>query len=112
MTAGSVSVAHTTGLAEVSLPALTDAEDLVFVSNSSLTSLSVPALHSAFNLDVERNSLLSTMAMPVLQAVSNWLSIIDNPAYPQCRAEAILAQLTAVPANVTISGNDTTATCP
>ena len=94
------------------MPAMRNADDLLIVNNTSLTSLSVPALHGAFNLDIEGNGLLSTVAMPALQVVGNGIWISDNPTFPQCRAEAILAQLTAVPPTVTISGNDTTATCP
>jgi len=109
---GSVSVQHTAGLTEVKMPAMTNTDDLVIFNNTSLTSLSVPTLHGAFNVDIEGNSLLTTVSMPELRAVGNRIWISDNPTFPQCQAEAILAQLTAVPPTVTISGNDTTATCP
>jgi hypothetical protein len=60
-------------------------------------------------------SALTGLGFPALTTLGGALSLIDNPALPQCTALAFKDHLVAVhgyPGAWTISGNDTTASCP
>ena len=109
-------------LTSVSLPGLATASDLGFLGNPGLTNVNLPSLTTVSGhycgiylacwsgLYIDNNTALKHLSLPLLtRAVA--LDIVDNPALPQCQAEAILAQLVDV-ASSDISGNDTAATCP
>jgi hypothetical protein len=95
----------------VSLPALTYGVLLV-AGSTALTSLSLPALIRASWLDISDNTGLTTVNVPALARVDSGFTIRGNTSYPQCAAEAILAKVVNASGAWTISGNDTTATCP
>jgi hypothetical protein len=80
--------------------------------NPALGSLHLPSLANAEEAAVINNGSLTHLALPSLRQCATAFTVVDNGSLRQCEAEAILAQLTATPATVTISGNDTTATCP
>ncbi len=87
-----------TGVVAPSFPLLTTLDqDLVISGN--------PALASLDGL----GAIATVGAAPV---VTPTLRVTDNPALPQCQAEALAARLTGFGGTVTISGNDTSAVCP
>ncbi|MBI5070144.1 MAG: hypothetical protein HZB56_18065 [Deltaproteobacteria bacterium] len=98
-------------LKSVNLPALTTVANLSIQGNPALASLSFPALTSADLLTVDGNAALATLNAPNFSRVGYDLTITGNPSLPQCRAEAILAQLVGFTGTATISGNDTTVSC-
>jgi hypothetical protein len=112
LTTGSISI-WSTELAVLTLPKLTEAQ-LYVVNNRALSAVNAPALKLAERVEVRSNGLLTRMDLPSLTGVGGFggLFITGNISYPECAAEAILAQLSAPPAAVDISGNDTAATCP
>jgi hypothetical protein len=79
--------------------------------NPSLGSILLPSLANAEEAGVRNNGSLLHLALPSLRQCATAFTVVDNGILRQCEAEAILAQLTATPATVTISGNDTAATC-
>ena len=64
------------------------------------------------SLVIRDNTALTSLRLPALTTVVYYLGITGNTAYPQCAADAILAQLVNFTGAANISGNDTTATCP
>ena len=102
-----------TGLTSLSLP-LFFSGGVGVAGNPAMTSISLPALTGTgpAGLFVADNVTLTTMELPALATVHGPLTITGNTAYPQCAAEAILAQLGGPTGTATISGNDTSATCP
>jgi hypothetical protein len=112
---GSIQVANDASLADLTLPALTYVQyDVVVTGNASLASVSMPALTRVDRrATVAGDAALATLDLPVLTSVGTELSIKDNPALPQCQADAIAARLLApLPATITLTNNDTTTTCP
>jgi hypothetical protein len=75
-------------------------------SGSSLDEPSLTRLESVEQLMVDRNATLRQLVLPAMKLVSHQLWVQDDPVLPQCQATAIPAYATS------ISGNDTTATCP
>jgi len=118
--AGSLLVSGAPALASINCPALTTLPigggaigQLGISDNPALTSLTLPALTTAYDLFVMRNAALSDVSLPALTSVLSSVVVTDNPVLPQCLAEAIAAQLQApLPPVITISNNDTDATCP
>jgi hypothetical protein len=107
-----LSVSDNAALTTFSLPMLATVGGRYHLyANPALTSFSLPVLATVGSLQIANNPALTSVSLPALTTASAFLGITDNTAYPQCAAEAILAQLTAAPAEVHISGNDTTATC-
>jgi hypothetical protein len=80
--------------------------------NPALGSLLLPSMANAEEAAVINNGSLTHLALPSLRQCATAFTVVDNGSLRQCEAEVILAQLTATPATVTISGNDTTAICP
>jgi hypothetical protein len=113
----SLSIRDNPALATVSLPALAAPPGPSYggaiFNNKALRTLVLPRLISAeAGLYIAGNSVLSELGLPALTMAGS-LEVAGNAAYPQCRAEAVLSHLTSPPAHgSTISGNDTTATCP
>jgi hypothetical protein len=107
-------------LRTLSLPALTTlGRSLSLERNPALTSVRLAALTAlGGNLTAIGNPVLERLDLPALTSVGTTfngsvLSIHDNPALPQCLAEAILAGLVPpLPVTVNISNNDPTGTCP
>ena len=108
MANGSLVVSNS-ALTSIRLPVMLIAT-LTISDNTMLAIVSAPALASA-SLFIENNTALTTVAVPALTAARG-LTITGNTSYPQCAAEAILAQLIDFTGTATISGNDMTATCP
>jgi hypothetical protein len=110
---GFLSVGYSPLLTNFSLPSLTAIGGVEVSYNSGLASFSLPALTTVGgDLSIAYNALLTGFDLPGITTIVGGLYVRGNTAYPQCAAEGILAQLTAPPATVDISGNDTTATCP
>jgi hypothetical protein len=89
-------------LERVELPTLSRVGWLTFKDNPALVALELPALTGVTGA-VEMNSI----GQPYPQ-----FEMVGNRVLPQCHAEAILAQLGGFTGLASISGNDTTATCP
>ncbi len=124
-----VYVERNPALKSLSLPALAVVEgNMVYVPK-------IPPYYEGGVLSVAENAVLETASLPALATIGDLLSIRanpalsalearaltsvgtfviqDNPVYPQCLAEQVLAQLATAPTGgVTINGNDTAATCP
>jgi hypothetical protein len=85
------------------------------LNNDALTALdglTVSANAAISSLRLEGNAVLSSLTgLNNLSSASSTLSIQDNPALPQCAALAFSTRLTGN-ATRTISGNNTSATCP
>lgn len=81
---------------------------------AALASIDLPSLAAVgWAFSVSGATRLERLEAPLLVSVGGVLSITDNPIFPQCRAEAVLAGLQPpLPAQVTLTGNDPTATCP
>jgi hypothetical protein len=121
---GTLVISGNPGLAHLNLPALASARAVTVSANTVLLDLDLPALQQVYafgvlgkssgrDLTISGNPALATVELPALRYVTDRLIITDNAAYPQCRAEAILAGLTTPPnSGSTISGNDDAATCP
>jgi hypothetical protein len=85
--------------------------------NTALTSFSLPLLtRVGGKLDVHNNAALTTISLPALTTVGgNQLIVSGNPALPECLALAFKDHLVAAHGYAgiwTVSGNNTTATCP
>jgi hypothetical protein len=79
----------------------------------SLTRVSMPALRSVgFSFDVSGNRVLHTLEIPKLDQVGS-LTIVNNPAYPECLATALADHLVASCGlqSAMVGGNDTASTC-
>ncbi len=117
-TAGTIRVQDNPALPSLSLPALRrsgagDEYGCVRVSrNLLLEAIDMPMMVQAGDLEVIENGVLADLRVPVLTTVRWSLVIRDNIALPECAADAILDRLVAFTGTSTISGNDTTATCP
>jgi hypothetical protein len=78
----------------------------------SLDGLSVGANAEIYHLRIEDNGALTSLAgLNNLSVVDQIFSIQNNPTLPQCAAQAFSARISGSGAR-TISGNNTTATCP
>jgi hypothetical protein len=81
--------------------------------NDALMRVNLPALTVVGDfLGIVDNTALASVNVAALTTVGGNLNIYSNTAYPQCAAEAIQAQLIAFAGTATISGNNSTATCP
>jgi hypothetical protein len=110
-------------LTGLKLPALTTARALSLRNNTSLVSVDLPVLVSigpscgwmfpcTNGLRIAGNTALTSVSAPALLTCNDFFIVTSNTLFPQCRAQAILAQLAASPPTVDISGNDTAAPCP
>jgi hypothetical protein len=99
-------------LKSVSMPALEEAGTLELAENYALRGLSMPALAAVRDLRIWANPALQTVDVSALRTVTGDLQITANSSYPQCAAEAIVAQLVGYVGVPSIMFNDTTATCP
>ena len=112
---GHLEITENATLITASLPALeVVASDLSVDTNITMTGVSMPALtYVAADLAVTGNTLLGTLDVLALAGVGGNLRILDNPVFPNCRAEAIRDQIgTAnIGGQVSLSGNDARATC-
>jgi hypothetical protein len=91
--------------------------DLRIVASGLVGSLSAPSIKSiGGSLLVSLNTALTTISLPALTTVGgNQLIVSGNPALPECLALAFKDHLVAAHGYAgiwTVSGNDTTATCP
>lgn len=138
---GSLLVALNTALTSLGLPALTTVGNFLFLgSNPTLTSFSLPLLtRVGGKLNVHNNAALTSLSLPALTTLPSELVFADNdaltsfslpalttvggsqlivsgnPALPECLALAFKDHLVAAHGYAgiwTVSGNDTTATCP
>jgi len=133
----SVIVTHNPALEVVWLPGLISAHGLAIDNNPILNSVALNELTSVGSLDINHNELLEFLDFPGLVSAGaltidnnaalrrgvelislttvGSLTITDNTAFPQCMAIALKDHLVAehgFTGSWTISGNDTTATCP
>lgn len=108
LTSGYVEVNHAGQLESLSLPSFLSGEFVLW--GTSLPALELPALEAATSIGILENSALSTVSLPALSSVTVQLSVYNNPALPQCAADAILAGLSVPPPNVDLFGNNPT--CP
>ncbi len=100
-------------LSQLALPALRRAGFFTLEGAAGLHALDLPSLTSAWYFTVSGNAGLTRLAAPLLTTVESVLTVSDNPALPQCQAEAVLARLQApLPVRVSLAGNDPTAACP
>lgn len=91
--------------------------DLRIVASGLVGSLSAPSIKSiGGSLLVSLNTALTSFSLPALTTVGgNQLIVSGNPALPECLALAFKDHLVAAHGYAgiwTVSGNDTTATCP
>ena len=113
-TAETVSV---TQAATVNLSSLRATTDLS-LSVTQVTNIALPELTSVGdplamvgNFAITSNSELLTLSAPKLRTVGNYFAISLNPKLPNCRALAILGQLTNRPPLVNTNGNDASGVC-
>lgn len=80
-------------------------------SNPLLETLDLPLLRETESLGLQEAPVATRLDLPQVVAIWGVLGVSGAPNMPQCRVDALLAQLAIVPPTTSISGTDPSAPC-